>query len=309
MPGSIFGSRDRAAMQPEEVRALRDELGWTQEQLAGAVGVSPLELSAWEAGVVAIPPDSEWVLARMAWRQRLERAWEAADARPCDMGASLRTDYLRQKHQARCALCQPAVEVERAFPPPPAPPDSFPLSGSPKTLFYRTLFIGELLPAPLRAPAALAVGGGWLALLTLLLALARFVVQPSAGFDPSPALALQVIAIFGGWLVAGVLWSEVYPERTFRADLFKAVTTAVLVVAMTLWGLDPLEQAGMGFLALFIVPPLCKLLGLTKARAQPTDQNALAATDAGSGALPAPCVEPPMERMQREPVPAGSSAP
>lgn len=82
-----FVRRDEPVMQPEEVRALRDELGWTQEQLADAVGVGPLEVSAWETGAVPVRLDDAVQLQAAASRERCERAWDAAGARPCAWGA------------------------------------------------------------------------------------------------------------------------------------------------------------------------------------------------------------------------------
>lgn len=262
MLDAIFAGRGKAAMGAEEVRALRDELGWTQEQLADAVEVSPLEVSAWEAGAVSVRPDDAVALARVAWRERRERAWDAAGARPCAWGADararregmlrvddwdgvLRTDELLQAHQKRCAACRRAAEVERALGPIPVKS-----AGGLLGFVFRTMGVGQRLPEPLRTLLSMTVFGGWLVLLMLVLALLRFIVEPAAGFEPSLTPVLQLSTVFFGWMVASLLWDEVYPAQTFRARLFKAATTLALVAVMALLGMDPAEQAGVGFLAL-----------------------------------------------------------
>lgn len=40
-----------AIMEANEIRQLRDELGWTQEQLGEAVGVGRTTVTLWELGI------------------------------------------------------------------------------------------------------------------------------------------------------------------------------------------------------------------------------------------------------------------
>ncbi|HEU0301888.1 MAG TPA: helix-turn-helix transcriptional regulator [Longimicrobium sp.] len=259
MLDAIFAGHGKPAMGAEEVRALRDELGWTQEQLAGAVEVSPLEVSAWEAGAVSVGPDHAVALARVAWRERRARAWDAAGARPCAWGADararlegdaddvrerLRREELLQAHQKRCAACRRAAEVEQALGPIPVKS-----RGGFLGFVFRTMDVGEKLPEPLRTLVGMTVFGGWLVLLMLVLALLRFIVEPAAGFEPSLTPVLQLLAVYMGWIWASVLWDRVYPARTFRARGFKAVTTLALVAVMALLGMDPLAQMTVIFLA------------------------------------------------------------
>jgi transcriptional regulator with XRE-family HTH domain len=262
MLDAIFAGRGKPATGADEVRALRDELGWTQEQLADAVEVSPLEVSAWEAGAVSVGPDDVVALARVAWRERRERAWDAAGARPCARGADvrarreemlraddwdgvLRTDELLQAHQKRCAACKRAAAVERALGPIPVMK-----GGGFLGFVFRTMGVGQQLPEPLPTLLSITVFGAWLVLLMLVLALLRFIVEPAAGFEPSPTPVLQLLGVFTGWMWASALWDEVYPAQTLRARLFKAVTTLALVAVMALLGMEPLDQAGVLFFAL-----------------------------------------------------------
>lgn len=38
-------------MSPAEIKSIRDELGWTQERFASAVGVEKAAVSHWEKGI------------------------------------------------------------------------------------------------------------------------------------------------------------------------------------------------------------------------------------------------------------------
>jgi transcriptional regulator with XRE-family HTH domain len=72
----------RDVASAEQVRALRARRGWTAEQLADEVHASPLEVSAWEAGVVRVPPKQalliRWHTERAAWGEALHAARERA---------------------------------------------------------------------------------------------------------------------------------------------------------------------------------------------------------------------------------------
>jgi DNA-binding XRE family transcriptional regulator len=214
---AIFGTRRAPAMGAEEVRALRDELGWTQEQLADAAEVSPLEVSAWEAGVVPVLTTETAVLARVAWRERRERAWGGADARPCSWGADayarvayvqtpnlddlVRTKRVLRVHRKRCAQCRRAAEVDRALP--PIPLDPLPLSPAGfLARAFRSFTAGERLPALPRFLLRLSVMGAWLALAMMAAALATWIEEPSRGFQPSLEPMLLTLAWAAGWLLA-----------------------------------------------------------------------------------------------------------
>jgi transcriptional regulator with XRE-family HTH domain len=124
----------------EQVGAVREARGWTAEQLADAVHASPLEVSAWEAGAVRVPPEQA---ERLRWLLEVD-AWAAEVARvrgePCEwvrehapnlydtMFADVAGTWYAQsaavrEHVAGCATCRAAyVHAERigARPPDPA---------------------------------------------------------------------------------------------------------------------------------------------------------------------------------------------
>ncbi|HEU4884979.1 MAG TPA: helix-turn-helix domain-containing protein [Longimicrobium sp.] len=166
----------------EQVRAVRESRGWTAEQLADAVHASPLEVSAWEAGAVRVPPEQA---GRIRWMMDSD-AWSAEVARvrgePCEwvrenapdlydiMFADLAGNWFAysamvREHVAGCATCRATyMHAERIGGAPPEPgnaPDTW------RTRYHRWTkrfprWIGrplELLGAlPGLAVVALAVG-------------------------------------------------------------------------------------------------------------------------------------------------------
>jgi transcriptional regulator with XRE-family HTH domain len=69
----------------EQVRAVREARGWTVEQLADEVHASPLEVSAWEAGAVRVPPEQteriRWFLDMDEWSAAVARARRSVHGR------------------------------------------------------------------------------------------------------------------------------------------------------------------------------------------------------------------------------------
>jgi len=63
-------------MNPSDLRRRRLRIGWSREQLAQAVGVSPLLLRAWEDGTapVTFPRALEQLLRQCEEPERLPRA-------------------------------------------------------------------------------------------------------------------------------------------------------------------------------------------------------------------------------------------
>jgi transcriptional regulator with XRE-family HTH domain len=126
----------------EEVRGFREARGWTVEALADAVHASPLEVSAWEAGAVRVPPEQA---ERMRWLAKVD-TWNAEVARvrgePCDwvraraprlydtMFENLDVAWARyglevRYHVPGCAICRPMqAHAERIGPRPPEPADA-----------------------------------------------------------------------------------------------------------------------------------------------------------------------------------------
>ena len=57
-------------MTPTQIREWRDRMGWTQDQLAEALGVFPLTVSKWERGVQPPQPYLRLALERLAQKRR-----------------------------------------------------------------------------------------------------------------------------------------------------------------------------------------------------------------------------------------------
>jgi transcriptional regulator with XRE-family HTH domain len=116
-----------ASMSADEVRAVREARGWTVEQLADAVHASPLEVSAWEAGAVRVPPEQteriRWFLDMDEWnaavaRARRECAWVGEHApfvyeKMCDdvSGTWFAENVKVREHVMGCATCRAAVDL------------------------------------------------------------------------------------------------------------------------------------------------------------------------------------------------------
>jgi transcriptional regulator with XRE-family HTH domain len=307
----ILGERREPAMAAGEVRALRDELGWTQEQLADAAGVSPLEVSAWEAGAVPVLPEEAAALARAACRGRRERAWDAAGVRPCAWGAEIRArleridyadlDQLRRAarklrvHERRCAACARAVEVERQAQPEPGPGDGLAsIIGAVRT--------GAWLPAPLRLPYSLVKLALTFVVAALVLEGVQFVLRPSEGFDPPPPVALVLMfAAITGWMLADQAWDEVYFARPLLGGFLKAATMAAPVTAAALWWMSP----GILVPIVTVVVLIGLYLAGKEADARQDEQKAASAGDNAVPALPAPRVEPDLQQPPRQAVHTG----
>ncbi|HEU4884978.1 MAG TPA: helix-turn-helix transcriptional regulator [Longimicrobium sp.] len=174
---------------PDEIRAAREANGWSVEQMADVMWVSPLEVVAWEAG--SFPPSRQesglirWH-AQMAERDRAYGpdgiqpcAWIASQAARDDTpGAhpsNLDWKYLAA-HASRCDACRRAAELDAALPPIPSPIED------PATLLWRRI---DALPWPY----TLAVHSGVAA------ALAGFAVLLGYAFiwlqDPAESVSLS----------------------------------------------------------------------------------------------------------------------
>lgn len=68
---------------PDALREFRERRGWTHEQMADAVGASPLEVAAWEAGSVRVPrTQARWIRGLAEQDQRYAAVIEA-ELDPC----------------------------------------------------------------------------------------------------------------------------------------------------------------------------------------------------------------------------------
>lgn len=61
-------------MMPEEIKALRDRLGWTQEQMARELGVSWTTVNRWENGRVKPSRLAVLALERLEHRPKGKRS-------------------------------------------------------------------------------------------------------------------------------------------------------------------------------------------------------------------------------------------
>lgn len=143
---------------PEEIQAAREALGWSQEQLAEAVGVLAAEVAAWESGAIAVSPYQRdlvrWHLEsaargeqrpqRCAWWQAQEPRWTQLEGIGPHFARRARVE--QQAHQRECPECERAAALVRDMPRPPAEPLSL---WDWAWLIAFTLFVGSSFVLPL----------------------------------------------------------------------------------------------------------------------------------------------------------------
>jgi DNA-binding XRE family transcriptional regulator len=230
----------------EQVRAVREARGWTVEQMADAVGASPLEVSAWEAGVVAAPPLQaawvQWMLATDRWYAvtgipSAPCVWVRAhaphlyDAMKADLGGV--TWYWNspevQAHFAGCRTCEGRWRaLERLGPQPPEPDE-----GAFYTLRGRYRRWVQRLPRPFIVLADLPA-------VAFVAAFALF--RPEPGL-PSCIAALGLGTLF--WIAGLRTVSEMRPGRPLLVRFGAGVLAGAVgwVAGMLYWGFfDPAAQ-------------------------------------------------------------------
>ena len=195
---------------PAEITRAREAAGMTQEQLAEEIGVLPAEIAAWESGAIAASMnEGVWIRWRIELAEHQARLAEVAAPRCIWMlsqekrFAQLEQQSVRRAawvarttaaHQRGCPVCREAQALTRHLPPPEVP-----RSGrSPAwlaSLWRRVAKLPAWLRIPVKSAAAgLAAGSAWLMINTL----SRWIENPGAGLDPSPAVF--------GWTTLGVGW-------------------------------------------------------------------------------------------------------
>lgn len=136
---SLVGRADRPGMRPDEVRAAREANGWSTEEFADALWVSPLEAEAWEAGsVTPSAQEAAWIRwhAEMGVR---DRALAEAGLNPCAWVRDRLAQYPAERrgshpsdrnrpeialHVEQCAACCPRPLPDLWRSPVPEPPRS-----------------------------------------------------------------------------------------------------------------------------------------------------------------------------------------
>jgi transcriptional regulator with XRE-family HTH domain len=215
MRDSILGPR-RDVASPEQVRSLRERQRWTVEELADAVGATPMEVAAWEAGAVQVPPEQALRIHWQAEVAGLAEAVAAALERPCPWVRENAPDLYEQlfadpdgpwdtgtahAHLAGCERCKEVLKEARRIGGFPLEPDT---SGSLDARYWRWV---DRLPRWARGPFS------WLG---LIIPFAAFWLLFFGGDRDGWSLGL----LFGciAWLMATITLSRV-PHRRITALL------------------------------------------------------------------------------------------
>ncbi|HEV3051858.1 MAG TPA: hypothetical protein VGX50_16240 [Longimicrobium sp.] len=254
-------------VQPDEVRATRRVNGWSVEDLADVLRVSPQQVEAWEAGSLAPEPEEvgwirwHWVMGlrdcAMAAVGVAPCPWtRAVQARPAaDRRGSHPSDLARPglaRHVAACPVCRPLAEAGvQGF-----------LADPVRWLAGRWRAAGHL-PLRARITTRVLVPGGVIGLLGVL---------GSEGAEGSPVPFVAALACFAGYLAFLVIHRPLLSlaknhlylawQAGFAAVLFTmlAVVGAFLDVALA----DPGTWIFTGGIALV----LGGLMGYYDARAR-----------------------------------------
>lgn len=237
--------RDSAVViRSGDVRALRDEFGWTLEQLADAVGVSPLEVSAWEAGALTMDPGQAAQIARERCRALREQAVAAAGLEPCAWAATMGdlctrlkdeernwvTGAVRariERHRKRCPACRAIAEVERSIPEPQPP-----LPYTPAGWIDRCGRAAQRLPKPFEAIAMVALMG---ALSLFGMSLFLHVGEPWREFQLPVSTFLVGMAGFSSLVLTGKVLEDLYDDHPYPAGFLHSAAVFAAAGATLAW--------------------------------------------------------------------------
>lgn len=227
------------AIAAGEVRAARESVEWTREEMADAVNVLPIEVAAWEAGTLVPTREQAAVLRWSVEAEADHRRAAAAGVPPCawmDAGGtsvlrllagrpgSLTDPVLREEvstHVRQCPDCLRQAQWRHDHPLPPYP--------GPSGWMTALGCVVPLLGVP--AMAAIALRGSvpalepFLALFVALAALSAVVepTRPLAEAHPSAAawlrgaavaLPVLALALFRGWVGPGAPESWTFAGQT-----------------------------------------------------------------------------------------------
>jgi transcriptional regulator with XRE-family HTH domain len=260
----------RRDVEPEGVRAFRGRRGWTHEQMADAVGASPLEVAAWEAGTVRVPREQARAIRALVQADHVMAEVVAGGLRPCAWAARnapdlhdtllwnphLRLRTVEEEHVSVCTVCRRMFRygLDRDARPLPTDP-GLGFDDLPRRLWHvldNTVW-GRLILVP-----GLVVGGVGLLLVAASLLYGLFGLRPGLPDLPDvPAFATTLgwaltYALFG-FAVSGSFVHRL--RRPYAAGLLRGVAAVAAGALGAAWlgdGVDLLEPdvlAGCALLA------------------------------------------------------------
>lgn len=243
-----------APVTPDEVRALREQLGHSVDHFAATLGVGPGEVRGWEAGTLRIPRTEGAWMRRMLASEARERAAAQAGVTDCAWIVARERAFLveREKegiravqrmreevarHARDCPDCLRVREWLATQPPLPPPP------GAPGVRGWIAGFVEwtRTLPAPLRPPVCgAALGGVLMVIRAALLLLLKVRTAVVLGGLP---LALAVGMALGA--LGGVAWMLAHRPLRRLGKAAPYLTGVVVAVVCTLAFLAPRTLGGL----------------------------------------------------------------
>lgn len=273
---------------PPALRARREAVGMTRDELADAMGVLPVEIDAWESGAIAataretallrwhvdvaeyergLPPRCAW------WNDQQERV-----ARSVEVGPYIARRVAREMraHEGECPECARAEALTRELGPAPREPGTEPA-------VWRTALRRHVarLPAwlgwiPQAVDAALVLAGvyGMVQLIELVNGDARYVPDRFVLLGTS---ALMLFATLGSRL------GEMKDERPWRAATLQILGTIVPVfLALGLLGDVRLSEPEPWIAGALAAAVLTALLGNASLLEQDNQTRAFDALETGA---------------------------
>lgn len=281
--------RGEPIVRPDEVRAAREANGWSVEQMADTLWVSPLEVVAWEAGSFSPSRDeSDWIRwhARMAVR---DRAYGPGGIQPCAWTANQAgrlaahdrrgahpsdVDWKHLAvHASGCDACRRAAELDAALPPIPSPVED------PATRLWRRV---DSLPWPLTLAVQLGVAAVVAGVIVVLGAALEWLQAPSGEFSLSAMPFLLLVAGAAAFLLLdrplrGAAISHPHLVRYLRTT---GVLFTMLVAWLALSGVGLFAEPSVWIVTAIATLPLSWAVGATQEEGNPPpDPSALPARD------------------------------
>ena len=265
-------------MTAAEFSAIIARLGWTRDQAAAELGVTPHVVEAWERGSVRVPPK---LAAGIRWQFAMVERSAIVDASglpECGAAAELSRAMDRSsgealvgamekfnEHTAACAVCQARLAyADRHGPPIP----ELPMPAWVRAM-DRVIAAYNRLPASIRPPEGARGHGRRMGLffgaafsaLALVITVVWIVARGASGdawLDGGKGLAVISVGYFVGFYLAGLVYDLLHPigERLIgymlRWGLGAAMVYGTIGLVMPAVDDDPLSLPGVASFALFL---------------------------------------------------------
>lgn len=226
--------KKQVKMTSAELVEARRTLEWGRERMSGELGLLPAELEAYEAGSLAVPADTAWLVRAMLATREQGRVLQASGLAECPRAAALhdaleaavdrggvraseREAEALLEHAEACGVCRARTGYLKAHAPPLPPPEMGWSGRALGALAVMTGRLGRLLRLPegprgefRRASVFIAAVLSGIAVAVSAAGLVLGIASGRASASDAGAwltlLAVLVPAYFVGAILAGAAW-------------------------------------------------------------------------------------------------------